>query len=293
MNQPNLYHLQYFITAARLGSVAAAAQALSVSQPAISQGIKKLEEIFECELLIHSKNRFKITPEGQLLLERSEGVFGALENLKQGLKGLQGQVTGPLRIATSSSAAQTTLPGVLTRFLKKHPEVRPLVSIGTALEIVNHVKSGRSEIGIVVDDGSVRGVSVQILHEGHFQCVASSRLNQENIKHHFIATQERPGAEELKKAYEKKYDELPHIKMEVENWEAIAEMARQGMGIGFIPDVIASAWSGVKPVEELEDIGRKITYKLMLIHSGEHQLSKQAQAFIEAVSSEDLGTPRS
>lgn len=288
MIQPNLYHIQYFITAARLGSVAAAAQALSVSQPAISQGIKKLEEIFECELLIHSKNRFKITPEGQHLLEKSTEVFGALDTLKQGLKGLKAQISGPLRIATSSSSAQTTLPGLITKFSKLHPEARPMVSIGTALEIVNQVKNGRAEIGIVVDDGSVRGVSVQVLHEGHFQCVMSSRLSAEKLKHHFIATQERPGVEELKKAYQKKYDEDPYIKIEVENWEAIAEMARQGMGIGFIPDMIAASWKGVKPVEDLEDIGKKITYKLMLIHSGEHQLSKQALAFIEIVNSKSL-----
>lgn len=280
MNQPNLYHLNYFITAARLGSVAAAAQALNISQPAISQGIRKLEEVFECELLVHSKNRFKITPEGQYLLEKSTEVFSALENIKSDLQGMRGQVTGPLRIATSSSAAQTTLPDMIAKLARKHPEVRPLLSIGTAQDIVNQVKSGRAEIGLVIDDGSIRGVEVKVLYEGSFQCVVSSRVNLANLKHHFIATQERPGVEELKKVYQKKYKTLPMIKIEVETWEAIAEMAKQGLGIGFVPDFIANSWSGLKTVDALNDIGKKTTYQLMLIHSGTHQLSRQAQAFI-------------
>jgi LysR family carnitine catabolism transcriptional activator len=285
MNQPNLYHLQYFITAARLGSVALAAQTLNVSQPAVSQGIKKLEEVFECDLMVHSKNRFKITSQGQYLLEKSSELFGVLDHLKNHLHGMKDQVTGPLRIATSSSAAQSMLPVMITELSRKYPEVRPMLSIGTAQEIVSHVKAGRAELGIVIDDGSVRGVEVTLLHEGCFQCVVSSRTTATNLKHDFIATQERPGVEELKKAYQKKFKKVPNIKVEVENWEAIAEMASQGLGIGFIPDFIAESWRGIKTLDALSEIGKKTTYQLMLIHSGKHQLSLQAKAFIAVLES--------
>jgi len=284
MNQPNLYHLQYFITAARLGSVAMAAQTLNVSQPAVSQGIKKLEEVFECELLVHSKNRFKITSQGQYLLDKSSELFGVLDHLKSHLHGMKDQVTGPLRIATSSSAAQSTLPAMITELSRKYPKVRPMLSIGTAQEIVSHVKSGRAELGIVIDDGSVRGVEVMLLHEGCFQCVVSARSSA-TLKHEFIATQERPGAEELKKAYLKKFKKVASIKIEVENWEAIAEMASQGLGIGFVPDFIANSWKGIKTLDALSEIGKKTTYQLMLIHSGKHQLSLQARAFIAVLES--------
>ena len=110
MLEPNLYHLKYFADAASLGSVGAAARKNSVSQPAVSQGIKKLELALGVELLVHSKNRFKLTPEGELVLVRIKEILSAFQNLREELSEKQEEVSGQVSLGTMRSLALHFLP---------------------------------------------------------------------------------------------------------------------------------------------------------------------------------------
>lgn len=72
---PNLRHLRMFVSTCELGSINAAAGAMYVAQPAITQAISKLEEHFETRLLTRLREGSLPTPEGQLLLNRCERFF--------------------------------------------------------------------------------------------------------------------------------------------------------------------------------------------------------------------------
>ena len=61
----NLFHIKYFLDAARLGSVAAAAKENHVSSPGVSQAIRRLEEQLGDTLLTHRKNHFELTAMGR------------------------------------------------------------------------------------------------------------------------------------------------------------------------------------------------------------------------------------
>lgn len=285
-SEPNLYHLKYFKTAADLGGIAAAAKKLGVSQPAISQAIRKLEEVLQCELMIHTRNRFKLTEEGKLLVKKASDLEGFLENLKNDLRGLQNEPSGPLTIATSSSVAFYLLPTLLRKITDKYPKILPSVQIGNTQEIVTKVKSGECEIGILFDDGSPITLEKKILHRGSFRCVIADDLSVKS-EERFLVTRESPGVFELQKAYRKHNGKAAAIRMEIENWEVIAEMARLGHGIAFLPDFIASHQTGTRIIASMNAWAQKIDYRLCQIHQGSHQLSNLAQIFIKelAVSS--------
>ncbi|WP_295900650.1 LysR family transcriptional regulator [uncultured Bdellovibrio sp.] len=276
----NLTHLRYFVSAAKLGGLAASAKENHVTQSAVSQGIRKLEEALGCDLLIHQKNRFKLTQEGEALLSKAESLFVQVMELKEHLRSTANEISGDVTLATSATIAQFVLPSVIKKARDSHPLLKPVIQIGDVAFILNEVKKGRAELGIVIDDGNVRDVEKKLIQEGVFCCVQSSSQKYSD-KAPFMATRESPGVEELKKIYKKKFSKLPEIAVEVESWEAIIGMVQQGLGVGFVPDLVLSQHQNIKEVAHLAELGQKIKYKTYLIHKGEHQLSRQGKVFYQ------------
>ncbi|WP_413612682.1 LysR family transcriptional regulator [Bdellovibrio sp. HCB-110] len=279
----NLTHLRYFVSAAKLGGLAASAKENHVTQSAVSQAIRKLEEALGCDLLIHQKNRFKLTSEGEALLLRAEGLFLQISELKDHIKTTKAEIGGEVPIATATPIAQFILPKVIGSVKETHSQLQPVIQIGDVPFILNEVKTGRAEIGIVIDDGNIRGVEKKLLHEGYFCCVAESSYRFSEKKMQFLVTRESPGIEELKKAYKKKYASAPEISVAVESWEAIVAMAQYGLGIGFVPELILSHYSNIKEISALADLGKKTKYKTYVIHRGENQLSRQGKVFYQTL----------
>ena len=282
MQEPSLYHLKYFKTAAELGSIAGAAKKLGVSQPAISQAIKKLEEILQCELLIHTRNRFKLTEEGRLLVARSGELMSFMDTLKQDLKGLQLEPSGILSIATSSSVAFYILPPLLQKLTEAYPKIRPSLQLGNAQEIIAKVKTGECEIGLLIDDGGLSGLERKLIQKGSFRCIAAEGTGA-HTHPRFMVTKESPGLYELERAYKKHSGKNAEIAMEIESWDVIAQMAQLGMGVGFVPDFIASNHPGVKTLNAMTTWSQKIDYRLFLLHQGTHQLSAVAQLLVKEI----------
>ncbi|WII72364.1 LysR family transcriptional regulator [Bdellovibrio sp. 22V] len=277
MLEPNIYHLKYFKTAAELQSIAAAAKKLGISQPAISQAIRKLEEALDCDLLIHTRNRFKLTEEGKILLEKSTTLLEQVDNLRADLRGKKSEVSGPLRIATSPEVAHYLFPSALKELQKELPKVRPSFEFGSTQEILNLVKSGEAEFGLVIDDGRMTGLEKKLLRKGHFHCIRSSRETATDATR-FLVTRESPGLFELEKIFKEQYKKNVEIAVEVESWEVIAHYASLGLGTGLVPDFVAENHLGVKVSKTLW--ASKIEYRIYLVHKGMHQLSKAAQNFI-------------
>ncbi len=278
--EPNLYHLRYFVVAAELGSLAAASKILNVSQPAISQAIRKLEDTFDCALLLHTRNRFKLTQEGQELVLRGIQLLEQVALIKADIKGLQTELSGELVIATSTEIAQFLLPPLLKKFKKEFPQVRPVLKLGSAQFIAEQVRKGEADLGLAIDDGQVRGVHKVLLHEGGFDCVARSGIVNSPAQAEFLVTKESPGLLELEKAYHKAFRKKAAISMEVESWVVIAQLASQGLGVGFLPDFIAAKLPGLRSVDSFQVWSSKIKYRHYLLHQGPTQLSKAARAFI-------------
>ncbi|MBB5015429.1 LysR family transcriptional regulator [Rehaibacterium terrae] len=117
--------LQAFCQVARLGSVSRAAEALFLSQPAVSLQLKALESHYGVPLLERVGRRLSLTREGEALydlvrplLEGFESLDEAFRNSQQGLDG------GEVNIAAGSSTLLHLLPATLAAFRRQRPEVR-------------------------------------------------------------------------------------------------------------------------------------------------------------------------
>jgi len=117
--------LRAFCQTVRLGSISRAAEALFLSQPAVTLQLQALERDMGVRLLERSGRRWVMTPEGEALYELArplvEGVDGLDTAFRERIRGLD---AGELNIAAGSSTILYLLPRVVEAFRAAHPEVR-------------------------------------------------------------------------------------------------------------------------------------------------------------------------
>src|SRR5690606_24253311 len=116
--------LRAFCQTVRLGSVSRAAEALFVSQPAITLQLQALERDLGTPLLERSGRRLLPTREGELLYEMALPLVEQLDGLENAFRErVRGLDAGELRIAANSSTILYLLPKIVAAFRQQHPEV--------------------------------------------------------------------------------------------------------------------------------------------------------------------------
>lgn len=129
----NYHHLRYFWAVAREGSVTAAADALHVSQPAVSAQIRKLETALGHELFDRSRRSLGLTPEGKIVFEYADEIFHLGEELLDTVKGrMEGR---PMRLVVGVAS---TIPNLVSFHL-----LEPAFALDDSVRIV--VRENRTD----------------------------------------------------------------------------------------------------------------------------------------------------
>ena len=150
-------------------SVTAAAQAMGITQPAVSSQIAKLEESVGFSLFERSGGRLKPTPEGMLFYAEASRVLGEVDRLATTTAQIREGQSGRLVIASHPSAAISLLPPLVAEFLRERPDVSVRL-ISRHSDVVSQLLPSESfDIGIAelpIDETDVKVVKYQM------RCVA-------------------------------------------------------------------------------------------------------------------------
>jgi DNA-binding transcriptional LysR family regulator len=119
-----LSHIRNFIAVAECGGAQAAARQLGITQPSITRSIHDLEQELGASLFERSGSGMALTPVGQAVLRRAEGVQAELARIQDEVAQLAGRVSGTVSIGLSFVAHAGLLPKVIGGFRRKAPEVR-------------------------------------------------------------------------------------------------------------------------------------------------------------------------
>ena len=142
-------NLRIFITAAELESLTEAAKKLYISQPAVSQAIRKLEEELNVKLFIRNKrNRLTLTDVGKEILVFAYKMADLENRLYQTAYEENHLMGGVVRVATVPLGASLILSRVLPIFKKQFPGVTVELLEGTPLEVKNMVLNYQVDLGI-------------------------------------------------------------------------------------------------------------------------------------------------
>lgn len=147
-----MYHasfrqLQSLLLVARYESVSRAADALHVTQPAISLQLRMLEEITGMPLTRKVGRNIQLTAAGEVMVQFSDRILRLWEQAGDELAALQGVTSGTLRIGAVMTA-EHLLPPMLVQFTTERPDVRLKLQVGNRGEIVNML--ARHEIDLAI-----------------------------------------------------------------------------------------------------------------------------------------------
>ena len=118
-----LRDLHILLTVVQRGSMAKAAAALAISQPAVSKAIADMEHTVGLRLLDRRRNGIEPTAYGSALVRRGLAIFDELKHGVEELAFLADPTAGELRIGSTESIAAGLLPAIIERFSREHPRV--------------------------------------------------------------------------------------------------------------------------------------------------------------------------
>lgn len=147
--QFNLNQLRTFFLAAQEKSYTRAAEALFITQPAVSAQIKCLEQGLQFKLFRKCGKDLETTDAGKVLFSYAERIFGIVKEMEHVMKGYANLTHGSLTMGTTRSFARYLMPGLLSRFQEDFPGVRVYLEVGSSQEIANHLLEFKYDLGII------------------------------------------------------------------------------------------------------------------------------------------------
>ena len=148
MNQ-NLNYYKAFYMVAKYKNISKAADALFISQPAISKSLSRLEENLGCTLFSRTSRGVSLTADGEILYERIREAFAAIEAGEEELRHRTELGIGQLRIGVSTTLCKYILLPYLQNFIRQHPHIRITIECQSTLHTVELLESGQIDIGLI------------------------------------------------------------------------------------------------------------------------------------------------
>ena len=168
----NLHHLRLFAAVVDEGGFTRAAEALNLSQPAISKSLKELEAELNLTLIDRAGRSLRLTDAGRALHARARELFGVERVAERELRELRGLKRGVLRIGASTTIATYMLPPVLGRFHLRHPRVRIRVSSANTRAVLRMLLESHVDVALVEGQVAHAGVDVISWREDELVVIA-------------------------------------------------------------------------------------------------------------------------
>ena len=145
----NLEYYRVFYYVAKLGSITMAAEELFISQPAVSQAVRHLEDTLGGSLFLRTPKGVRLTPEGEVLYSYVSRGYEYLMQAESKYRELLNLEDGEVRIGASDMTLQFYLLPQLERFHKAYPKIRIQVTNASTPDTLEHLRSGRIDFGAV------------------------------------------------------------------------------------------------------------------------------------------------
>ena len=238
-----------FLTLCSTGSFTKAAEMLHITQPAVSQHIKYLEELYEGKLVDITSRSIKLTPQGELLKQFATTVFSDAKHLKENIRSVKTS-TMQFSFGATLSVGDYVLPEILSRLLARHPKMKFHMSVANTQVLLERLNSGELDF-IVVEglfDKSEYDSSLFSLENFVPVCSPKSEFANREVtfqditKSRLILREQGSGTREIFENILQKNNYSLHAfdrVIEIGNMAAIKKMVSKGLGITFLFEVAA------------------------------------------------------
>jgi len=294
-------YLRTFVTVVERGGFSVAAQALGLSQPAVSQQVQRLEEELGVRLLQRGRRGIAdITPAGERTLDFARTTLAAYDALRQELDRQRDAVAGTLWLAASTVPGEYLVPQLLTEFRARYPGVEARVTVSGTADVVRAVLAGDCDLGFVgapIDQpGLIRerlaaDKVVLAVYAGHPFAQRGQVTWAEVLAQPLIVREPGSGTRRaVERALAAQGRTLPpqSVALTLGSTQAVVQAIRDRLGIGFVSRRAVACVSPAERLPTVEIEGLRVTRSLFIIYEPARVTSPLLRAFLaflqEAVS---------
>jgi len=244
--------LQVFHAVAKHLSFTKAAEALFMTQPAVTFQIRQLEEHFNTRLFDRAHGRIALTPAGQVALEYAERILGMSAELDTRLKEMGGHAAGPLLIGASMTIGEYVLPQLIGKFKARYPAVVPTLFVGNSEAVQDRVAERTLDLGFIEGDSHLSSLQSEVCSEDELQvvCAPSHPLAREACalpasltQHAYVSREAGSGTRAVVDRYLQQTGVAPesmNVVVELGSPEALKGLVATGLGFAIMSRVIAA-----------------------------------------------------
>jgi LysR family transcriptional regulator, transcriptional activator of the cysJI operon len=273
-------------------SFSLAAERNFITQSAVSQQIRKLEDKFQRRLLerVRGRREVRLTPAGDVFYRESKNMLSGFRSLEENMNGLVGSISGTVKVATVYSVGLHELPPKVREFMTKFPMAKIDLEYSRTTRVVRDVMNGNVELGVISFPEPRRGLTIVPMQ--------SNRLVLICLPGHKFTTRKQVKTKDLngldfvlferdvptRKATDKilkSYDTDVKKVAEFDNIETIKRAVEVGFGLAIVPhasvvDEERNKQLAVVPLAE-KDWVRPVG----VIYRSDKELSLAARKFVQ------------
>jgi DNA-binding transcriptional LysR family regulator len=239
------FRIRVFRTVAKHLNFSRAAEELLLTQPAVTQQIKALEDELGVSLFDRGGGRIQLTPGGWALLPFALKMKGLADEAVQAVAAAYGEQSGELSIGASQTIAQYLLPALLASFVKTHPRVRVTALSGNTDAMLEALLAGRIQLALIEGPERRNDLHIEAFMEDHMvlvvpaghewagQEITPAMLKGEPLLLREFGSGSRRVVEQALVAARIKLKEL-RIGMEFDSTEGLLSAVEAGLGVTFV-----------------------------------------------------------
>jgi len=237
--------LKVFCDLVEMGSFSAAAANNYVTQSAVSQQIRSLEDKYGRKLLDRGRGQVRPTPAGQVFYEVSKDIVHRFHEMENRLQQLTNVVAGSIRVLTVHTVGLYEVSGPVRRFLRAYPHVNLRIEYARSNRIYEEVQKGDADLGIVAYPS--RHAQVVLIPYREDRLVLICPPSHPLAKHQSVSIKKLDGQDfvgfERDLPTRKETDRIlrrngvdVRYKMELDNIETIKRVVEIGTGCALLPE---------------------------------------------------------
>ncbi|KUL50236.1 LysR family transcriptional regulator [Streptomyces sp. NRRL F-4489] len=254
-----LQQMRYVVAVAETGGFTRAAERCHVVQSALSHQIARLEKELGARLFDRTSRSVRLTAAGEAFVPVARQALAAAERARAEVEAATGEVRGRLAIGAISTVGAVNLARELGAFRAAYPKVRVSLRMDMSDGLIERVRQGALDVAFVglVPGARTAGVREKVLARGELVAVVPpehplagrewttlARVARETFVDYAAGSAARRQREEVFRAA----GLTAEVAYEVTTVEFLAELVREGLGIGMVPEVFARRLAGLRIV---------------------------------------------
>jgi DNA-binding transcriptional LysR family regulator len=284
--------VETFLAVATFGGFHRAAEALRISQPAVSARVKALEESLGVSLFTRSRGGLVISEAGRTFRPHAEQLLRVASLARQAVHQAQPTSGVPLQIAAALSISVYFLPDVLKRFQQAHPNVIISIRPGHSKEVLDMVLNEEAEIGLArslqhpeVETISLREDPLLLVAHPRRGPTHAKRANLEKVASWPLIFYERGSSDwTLTHSLFRRAGLVPNVALEVDSIETAKRMVERGLGLSFLPQLAVGREIRTRKLVAVKLLDAEpLQRSLDVIHPRRRPLRPEAREFLQMV----------